>query len=188
MDAQEKLESFKSEMGAVSDVTSSVGSAFGSLGSAIGGSTGEIMNFAGQSLNAISQIIPQIVALIGAKQAEAIAGGTASAAAMPFPANIAAIASIVATIASVFASLPKFETGGIVGGSSFTGDKLLARVNSGEMILNKNQQQNLYNQLDNAGIGQPTNTNVNVSGQFRVSGSDLKAVLRNYDNKINKIK
>lgn len=188
LDAQEKLESFKSEMGAVSDVTSSVGSAFGSLGSAIGGSTGEIMNFAGQSLNAISQIIPQIVALIGAKQAEAIAGGTASAAAMPFPANIAAIASIVATIASVFASLPKFETGGIVGGSSFTGDKLLARVNSGEMILNKNQQQNLYNQLDNAGIGQPTNTNVNVSGQFRVSGSDLKAVLRNYDNKINKIK
>lgn len=188
LDAQEKLESFKSEMGAVSDVTSSVGSAFGSLGSAIGGSTGEIMNFAGQSLNAISQIIPQIVALIGAKQAEAIAGGTASAAAMPFPANIAAIASIVATIASVFASLPKFETGGIVGGSSFTGDKLLARVNSGEMILNKNQQQNLYNQLDNAGIGQPTNTNVNVSGQFKVSGSDLKAVLRNYNNKINKIK
>ena len=188
LDAQEKLETFKSEMGAVSDVTSSVGSVFGSLGSAIGGSTGEIMNFAGQSLNAISQIIPQVVALIGAKQAEAIAGGTASAAAMPFPANIAAIASIVATIASVFASLPKFETGGIVGGSSFTGDKLLARVNSGEMILNKNQQQNLYNQLDNAGIGQPTNTNVNVSGQFRVSGSDLKAVLRNYDNKINKIK
>ena len=188
LDAQEKLETFKSEMGAVSDVTSSVGSVFGSLGSAIGGSTGEIMNFAGQSLNAISQIIPQIVALIGAKQAEAIAGGTASAAAMPFPANIAAIASIVATIASVFASLPKFESGGIVGGSSFTGDKLLARVNSGEMILNKNQQQNLYNQLDNAGIGQPTNTNVNVSGQFRVSGSDLKAVLRNYDNKINKIK
>jgi hypothetical protein len=34
---------------------------------------------------------------------------------------------------------PKFETGGIVGGA-FYGDKILARVNSGEMIANSEQQ------------------------------------------------
>lgn len=37
-----------------------------------------------------------------------------------------------------------FENGGIVGGSSFTGDRIGARVNSGEMILNRQQQSQLF--------------------------------------------
>ena len=44
-----------------------------------------------------------------------------------------------------------FAEGGIVGGSSFYGDKLLARVNSGELILNQDQQRNLYGMINNAG-------------------------------------
>lgn len=47
---------------------------------------------------------------------------------------------------------PKFADGGIspllVGGSSYVGDKVLARVNSGEMILNKTQQANLFKMLN----------------------------------------
>ena len=47
-----------------------------------------------------------------------MASGTASAAALPFPANIAAIASIVATVvgtfASIFATVGKFASGGII--------------------------------------------------------------------------
>ena len=39
-------------------------------------------------------------------------------------------------------------SGGIVGGSSYQGDKVITRVNSGEMILNKEQQVNLFNQLN----------------------------------------
>ena len=102
--AIEDLERYKTQMSGVGEITSNVGNVFGSLGNAVGGTTGEVMNFAGQSMNAIAQIIPQIVSLISAKQAEALASGTASAASMPFPANIGAIASIVATLASVFAS------------------------------------------------------------------------------------
>ena len=44
----------------------------------------------------------------------------------------------------IFASLPKFATGGIVGGNSKSGDRVLARVNSGEMILNAAQQAQLF--------------------------------------------
>lgn len=38
-----------------------------------------------------------------------------------------------------------FEQGGIVPGSSFTGDNVQAQVNSGEMILNRQQQSQLFN-------------------------------------------
>ena len=186
--AIEDLERYKAQMDSVSDITSSVGGTFSSLGSAIGGTSGEIVNFAGQSISAIGQIIPQIVTMITAKQAEAMASGTASAASMPFPANIAAIASIIATIAGVFASLPKFESGGIVGGSSFTGDKLLARVNSGEMILNKTQQKNLYNSMNYAEIGTPQQNTLRGDVKFEISGSALKGALRNYESKMSKIK
>lgn len=40
-----------------------------------------------------------------------------------------------------------FAGGGIVPGNSFSGDKVLARLNSGEMVLNQNQQINLFSQL-----------------------------------------
>lgn len=43
-----------------------------------------------------------------------------------------------------------FSRGGIVGGNSFKGDKILARVNSREMILNDKQQSNLYKHLNAA--------------------------------------
>jgi hypothetical protein len=36
-------------------------------------------------------------------------------------------------------AMAAFETGGIIGGNSYHGDKLVARVNSGEMILNGRQ-------------------------------------------------
>ena len=57
----------------------------------------------------------------------------------------AAGAASAAKIAGV-----KFEQGGIVGGSSFTGDNIQARLNSGEMVLNKGQQSQLFN-LSNGG-------------------------------------
>ena len=81
-----------------------------------------------------------------AKSGEAIASATASGASMPFPYNLIAIAAGVAAVVAALASVSgAFANGGIVGGSSPSGDKLLARVNSGEMILNGAQQSRLFN-------------------------------------------
>lgn len=182
--AAEAAEAYQEKMDNISSVTDSVGSAFSSLGGAIGGTAGKMLELAGQTAQAVAQIIPQIVALIGAKQGEALASGTASAAALPFPANIAAIASIIATITALFASFAgSFADGGIISGGSFHGDKMLARVNAGEMILNPMQQSNLFNALNGGGaVGGMKNV------EFKISGSTLKGCLRNYDDKINRMK
>jgi hypothetical protein len=119
-------------------------------------------------LGSVGQIAEMIVQL----NALATANGVASASKLPFPANLAAIATVVATIASVFSSLPKFADGGIVGGSSFFGDKLLARVNSGEMILNQGQQARLLSMTEGG--------NVRVTGDVRLNGKDIYISLRNY--------
>jgi len=44
----------------------------------------------------------------------------------------------------------KHANGGIVGGNSYSGDKVLTGLNSGEMVLNKNQQSRLFNFISNA--------------------------------------
>lgn len=81
-----------------------------------------------------------------AKGGQAITNATASGASMPFPYNLIAIAAGVAAVVAALASVSgAFANGGIVGGSSPSGDKLLARVNSGEMILNGAQQSRLFN-------------------------------------------
>jgi hypothetical protein len=56
-----------------------------------------------------------------------------------------------ANIANIASQQPAFESGGIVGGNSFTGDRIGARVNSGEMILNRNQQMELFKMANGAG-------------------------------------
>ena len=162
-------------------------STFGSLGSAIGGTAGKFLELAGQTVAAIGQIIPQVVALIGAKQAEALASGTASAAALPFPANIAAIASIIATITALFASFAgSFASGGIIGGSTTVGDFNIARVNKGEMILNSREQGKLFNILSGSGF-YSTSSDGGGSVQFKIHGKELVGVLSNYNKKTNKV-
>lgn len=157
-------------------------SAMGSLMSAAGAEgAGAAMQLVATTANATAQMIPQIMSLIAAKQGEAMANGTASASSLPFPANIAAIASIIATVvgtfASIFSIVGKYADGGIIQGASTHGDQLLARVNAGEMILNGSQQARLFNLLDGAGaVGGVGMGQVS----FRIKGSDLYGSLSNY--------
>ena len=56
----------------------------------------------------------------------------------------AAGAAQIALITANKPVVPSFATGGIVGGTSYTGDRVQANVNSGEMILTYAQQKRLF--------------------------------------------
>lgn len=92
-----------------------------------------------------------------------------------------------------------FANGGIVPGASYSGDRLMARVNSGEMILNRQQQMRLWRIVNTPVVAtpqvttqqghnlpklnletlrqslQPQVVDVNVRG--RLSGRDLQLVM-----------
>jgi hypothetical protein len=81
----------------------------------------------------------------------------------------------------------KFAGGGIVGGNSFTGDRVPAMVNSGEMILNKRQQAQLFNRA-NGGGGSTINFEapiIQVSGNADI-GSIKAALAETYEEQIAK--
>lgn len=89
-----------------------------------------------------------------AASVEMAAKSTAAYAYIPFagPALAAAqIATMQALIAA--AAIPKFASGGIVTGGPSSGDKILARVNAGEMILNARQQSNLFEAINSGKMG-----------------------------------
>lgn len=172
----QNVDEIKTQYEGLGQAAQSVGNVFSSLGNVTNDS---FMQMIGSISGAVSSILPEIGKLVAANQAAAISSGTASAAAMPFPANLISIATIVSSILGVFSSLPKFENGGIVGsvvgGNSFHGDKILARLNSGELVLNKHQQKRLYNTLQQGQF--PSSAPMGGNVQFKISGRDLVGVL-----------
>jgi len=111
---------------------------------------GSIGDLAGESEKAAALQASVQMAEILTNEALALARGTAASQTLPFPANIAALVTTIAQITSQFATVYKtfsqsgFAAGGIVAGNAYTGDRLTARVNSGEMILNGSQQARLF--------------------------------------------
>ena len=184
------------ELASTGDTLSSMSNAFGNLGKAIGGTEGNMLSMFGTMMQGMSDLIPQIVALIGAKEAEAVASGTASASQAPWFMVIPQIAAVVATITGVFASLagsfadggvvPAYADGGIFSGATSIGDMNLARVNSGEMILNGSQQARLFRMLNEPGSSNMYKTSNDVN--FRIKGKDLVGVISNYTKKVSKVR
>ena len=132
--------------------------------------------------NSNMSLVNSIRELIPAKTAEAAASAGAETA-KAGPLGWLATAGAIATIIAAFASIPKFADGGIVSSPFTSGDKVLARVNGGEMILNKHQQSNLFNLLDG---GATTSGSRQV--EFKISGKELVGVLNNYNNKMSKLR
>ena len=172
-DAIAKLDEVKTSYEGIAETIGSVSNVIGQVDSAWAQMTTTI-------LNGIAQIIPQLVAEKGAQGSLAISKGVAAASGLTPPWNLIMIGTTVAAILAALATQP-FAEGGIVGGTSFKGDKVYARLNSGEMVLNGRQQANLFNMINNGGLiggGKVT---------FEIKGRELVGVLNNYNNKRNKV-
>lgn len=170
------------------DSLSAIGNAFGRMSSMADGAAGSILSYFGNLMNSVAAAIPAIDALNAKKKEESVAnteaavtGAASSVASIPFVGAALAVAAIASVLAAL-ANIPKYATGGIVGGSSFFGDHMIARVNSGEMILNQSQQGKLFNMINNGG-----SNHITVDGEARVSGKAMYITIRNY-MKANNIK
>ncbi len=113
--------------------------------------------------------------------------------------TLAGLATLTTVVAAI-QNMGSYATGGVVGGGSTFGDKKFARVNSGEMILNKFQQASLFKMIDGGAIApavslpaaQGVELNVTALGsqlytpqeqfgavQFRLQGRDLVGSVAN---------
>ena len=181
--AEKKLKKIKKASEGTTETFKAMGSMFSSIGQMSDDETAAIMQGLASITGSIAEAVPVIMSLVGAKSAEAVANGTAEASKVPFPANIAAIASTVAAIMSVIGTIASvagsFAEGGIISGGSQIGDQMVAKVNSGEMIINGKQQQNLWKAISTGNLGGNTENHISVSN-VRVKGSDLYLALKNY--------
>lgn len=146
-----------------------LGSMFSSLASATGS----------EELNVMG-IIAQSVANIALGTSKAISESATLGPWGWIAFGAAAMAQMASMIAQIH-SATGFANGGIVQGSTTMGDKIVTRLNAGEMVLNQRQQSNLFNALDR-GISLENGENVTTQ-IVKIKGSDLYLALNNY-NKI----
>lgn len=167
------------------NVTASFGEAIGglvagtaSIGDVISGMLGMIAGFMGdlgKQLIAlgIAKIAFDKIAISGIG---AVIAGTA----------LVALATIFKSSLSKGPKPQAFANGGIVGGSSFYGDKILARVNSGELILNNKQQKSVFASMSSAVTA--SDVAVQIMGNFNVTGDQLQLVLARSEKRNNRIR
>jgi len=176
---------------AVASSAQSISSVFSTIGDAIGGATGSWMEFAGRVLSQIPQIISQIVALTNSqlassmtitagKQTEAAGSAVASAAVLPFPANIAAMIGAAASVIGLFAtfkSMPKMANGGVATGltSVIVGDYPNAMADP-EVISPLSKLKGIFGGQNM----QPAM--VRVTGDIRLKNRDIAIALRADNN------
>lgn len=155
---------------------------YGNLADAVGNwaEASEEARVAQQALTTVERAFTAVEATLAAVQAAKTAGkdGDPYTVAARVAAAVAAIAGAVFSAQQIGSQ--RFEQGGVVAGNSFSGDKIAVRVNSGEMILNKGQQANLFKIIQDGGsVGNNSKQNV----EFRINGADLVGVLEQ-QNKI----
>lgn len=181
---QKRKETLEKDKENAQEMFSAMGDLYSNLGSLIGGTTGEVMGKIGQLAQSFAQAIPAILEMAFALTAE-------NAAMIPPPGNIIAIATGTAAIIGLIAQMKSmatesFATGGIIGGNSYIRDTTPVMAHKGEMILNTNQQSRLFRILDSP-ITATGNGITSGDVTFRIQGQQLLGVLKNYNNKQNRI-
>lgn len=183
------------------DSLSGIGDMMGSLSSLFDENTASALQWGSTLLMAIAQATPAILGMMGVKEqdtattnknttAEVVNAGAkvmSAHSSIPFVGIALGLAGVAAIIAAM-SSMPHFATGGIVPGTSFTGDKVPALLNSGEMILNGAQQGNLfkilnggmYDSLSRTISPLPENSEIRLSSNITVRGDTLYLALNNY--------
>ena len=144
-----KTGSIQTQAKKMTDDWKQAASAIQSVGSAMM----QIEDPAAKVMGTIAQAIASIA--LGAGQAIAQAGNGSAGGPWGWIAfAAAATATMISTIASVkSATAGSYAEGGMIPGNSYSGDLLTANVNSGELILNRAQQNNIASQLEGAGGG-----------------------------------
>ena len=143
-----------------------LGNAFGNMSGMLGEGAGAWMNYAGGIISAVGSALPSLEALAAAQAAAAVTKTALSP--WTVVSGIAAVTSIIAAMSQI----PKFATGGVVPGNALSGDNVLIRANSGEVVLTKQQANNIGSAL--AGLGG------NV--RFVIEGDKLVGVLNNHNS------
>lgn len=165
---QEITDETKKKMDAISTVGGSMGDVFSAIGQAAGGATGDMLSWVGSAVSTIGEVIAKMMSL-------SMANAAGSASALPFPANIAAMASAITSVIGVFASIPKFANGGIAYGPTVgLFGEYSGASNNPEVVAPLDKLRTIIGDTGQGGGG-------NV--QFRIEGRDLVGVLSK-ENKI----
>lgn len=139
------------------------------------------LSYASNIIQAVGQALPQLSALATKNASVAATGAAASVSSIPVVGWVMA-GTAVASVIAAMANIPKFANGGIVPGSLYSGDRVPAMVNSGEMILNRSQQGRLFDILNSK--GGVNGKDVRVTGEVVVSGEQMKILLDNTNRKL----
>jgi hypothetical protein len=152
------------------------------IGSAMNALSGLLGEFSEESKAAAVASKALALGEIAIKTGVALAGGIAQAQSVPFPANLAAIATTVATIIANIATAvktvksAKFSTGGyVLGEGSGTSDSIPAMLSNGESVNNARSTSMfapIYSSLNQMGGGVPI---VATQTASQVQGEDMLA-------------
>ena len=116
-----EAEKWKNFVSSIQTGLGGVASTMSSIGNIVGGAAGSWLQWGASVVSAISQALPQLLALFNANVATAASGAAASQSSVPIVGPIMAIASVASILAAI-ANPPKataFAQGGVISGPTY---------------------------------------------------------------------
>lgn len=163
----EKIGKLTSAFGSVGNKVGELGSLFSQLGDATDDAGVKTMGIIAQAVATMALSFAKALDSCGSWYEWLVFGVT----------GMVQLASMVSQIKQLTAG--GYAEGGIVPGNNFAGDKVMAMVNSGEMILNTHQQKNLFDMLNGITGTGISSSKIELTGKIR--GKDLLLVQKNYN-------